>query len=353
MFYSFFESGLVLPVLVFAISFVISFLLAPFLRRISLKYGFYAEPNYRSSHIQKVPNSGGILLFFSVAIPICCFIDVHTAHNFLILSISFAGLFIVGVLDDFFNVSVKFKLAGQFLPAALLILSLKTQTLILPFIPASIDFPLIIKISFWLVAVVGIINAYNFIDGIDGLVIGLGILSGLFFGVYFLAGDVPKLGALGFSLSGALLGLLKYNLEKKRKLFIGDTGSLIIGGIISLFVLRLLELNVYEDLSFSSSLAFGMLFIPVSDLVRVVLLRVLNKKSPFSADRSHIHHIIMDRFFISHRRTSVIILALQVVVFLLFLTFNEIFDQGQIIYSLAMFVVYAVAVEAIKSNKAH
>lgn len=349
--YSFFAGELFLAIAVAVISLLISLLIAPFLRVASLKLGFYAEPNYRSSHIQKVANTGGILLFFSIAVPIYSLLDIYSSQNLLLLSISFAVLFVIGVLDDFFNVPVKYKLLGQLLPAALILLSLKSQNLIMPFLPASVDYPAAVTFSFWLIAVVGIINAYNFIDGIDGLAIGLGILSGLFFGVYFFTHGLYHLAFLGATLAGGLAGLLKYNLSRDKKIFLGDTGSLIIGGVVSLFILRLLETHGIRDLNFSSSLIFGLLFIPVSDLVRVVVVRLAGNKSPFKADRTHIHHVIMDSFLISHRRTSAIILLGQLIIFFVFLGYNELFDRGQILFSILMFGGYTLAVEVIKGKR--
>ncbi len=339
---------LVSGVIVFVLSFLISLLFTPLLRRLSLRYDLYAVPNHRSSHFQKIPNTGGVLLFFSIVVPVFVFSDVNSAQNFLLLALSYLVLFVVGVLDDVFNVSVKFKLLGQFLPAALILLSLATQNFILPFIPASVDYPVSVKFIFWLVAVVGIINAYNFIDGIDGLAIGLGILGGLLFGMYFYVHQYCNLAMLGFALSGGLLGLLRYNLSQSRKIFIGDTGSLIIGGIMSLFILRHLEINQQDDLNFSSSMVFGILFVPVSDLVRVVIFRLINRKSPFQADRTHVHHILMDRFSLNHRRTSASLLGGQVGIFLLFLAYNELFDHAQIIFSLLMFLLYVWVVESLK-----
>jgi len=341
------ENNFAIGFIVFISSFLISFLFIPLVWKFSTKKGLIAVPNHRSSHIEQVPNTGGILLFFSITIPLLIFSDLQINRNSTFIIISFLSLFMVGVLDDLINVTVRFKFFGQFVPAVFLILSLYNQELVLPFISWSHEIPGGVKFVFWIFAVVGIINAYNFIDGIDGLAIGMGSLSGLLFGVYFISAGYMNLSALGFALTGGLLGLLKWNLKKEKKIFIGDTGSLVIGGIVSLFILRHLEINAYDDLNFSSSMVFGILFIPVSDLIRVVLNRVVNRKSPFQADRTHIHHILMDSLLLDHRKTSLMIVFSQLLIFFVFLGFNKIFQKGQLIFSLFMFLAYYIIITRI------
>ena len=336
---------------VLIISFVISFLLAPVLWAHSTRKGFTAIPNHRSSHDQFVPNTGGILLFFSITIPVVLFANIRITPSFIFILIAFFSLFGVGIMDDLKNVSVKFKLLGQFIPAIFIILSLYNQDLVIPFFQHSSSWPFFPKFIFWTIAVVAIINAYNFIDGIDGLAIGLGLLSGLLFGYYFYLSGNCNLSLLAFSFSGGLGGLLKHNISSKRKIFIGDTGSLIIGGVLSLFILRHLEINYDGNLNFSSSMIFGTVFIPIADLVRIVFVRLVNRKSPFTADRKHVHHILMDSFSMSHRRTSAVLIAIQGLVFLIFLGFNELFQKGQIIFSLSFFLLYVLIVYRISLHR--
>ncbi len=327
---------------VFVISLLTSLLFIPLVWKISINNGFIALPNSRSSHNEIVPNTGGILLFFAILIPYLLFSKISFNNNFFLVLLSFLSLFIVGVLDDIKNVNVKFKLIGQFIPALFLIFSLHDQNLVIPFVSWSEEIPRLLKLVFWILVIVGIVNAYNFIDGIDGLAIGMGALGGILFGVYFYTTGYCNLSILALCLSGGLIGLLKQNISKRRKIFIGDTGSLIIGGIISLLILRHLEINARTDLNFSSSMIFGILFIPVSDLIRVVIMRLINGNSPFKADRTHIHHIIMDSYKLNHIQTSLILVATQLVIFFIFLGYNKIFEKGQLIFSLFMFGLYFI-----------
>ncbi len=338
-------------VAIFFISLLISFFFAPVLWAHSTKRGFTAEPNHRSSHDHFVPNTGGILLFFAITIPVLLLSDTRITSNFIFIFIAFISLFVVGFLDDLRNVSVKVKLLGQFIPAFFLILSLHHHDLVVPYFNTSTEWSGILKVAIWVVGIVGIINAYNFIDGIDGLAIGLGFIGGVLFGFFFFLKGYCNLSILAFSFAGGLLGLLKQNIAHKKKIFIGDTGSLIIGGVLSFFILRLLEVNSVNDLNFSSSMVFGVLFIPVSDLIRIVMIRLVNRKSPFSADRNHIHHVIMDAYCLSHRRTSAILVFLQCGIFLAFLSYNEIFQRGQILLSAGLLLVYVATVQRISQKR--
>ena len=338
-------------VAVFFVSLLLSFFFAPVLWSHSTKRGFTAKPNHRSSHDHFVPNTGGILLFFSITIPLLLFSDIRVTSNFIFIVIAFISLFVVGFLDDLRNVSVKVKLLGQFIPAIFLILSLYHHNLVVPYFISSTEWPELLKVAIWVIAIVGIINAYNFIDGIDGLAIGLGFVGGVLFGFFFYAKGYCNLSILSFSFTGGLAGLLKQNISREKKIFIGDTGSLIIGGILSFFILRLLEISPNEDLNFSSSMVFGILFIPLSDLIRIVFIRMFNGKSPFSADRNHVHHIIMDAYSLSHRRTSAILISLQCIIFLVFLLFNEIFQRGQILLSVGLLFVYVAVLQHISKKR--
>ncbi len=336
---------------VFIISFLIAFLLSPLLWKFSNKRGYTAAPNHRSSHEEYVPNIGGIMLFFSISLPLIIFSDIRFTPNFILILIAFLSLFIVGVLDDLKNVSVKYKLIGQFIPAFLILLSLYHQNLIIPFIENSAEWPDLIKYLFWIIVIVGIVNAYNFIDGIDGLAISLGIIGGGYFGVYFYLNGYCNLSLLAFSFSGGLVGLLKQNVSSKKKIFIGDTGSLIIGGVISLFILRKLEISQIQQINYSSSMIFGITFIPVSDLIRIVISRVINKKSPFTADRNHVHHVIMDVFNLSHRRTSAYLIIVQGLIILLFYFYNQVFEVGQLYFSCIMFLIYVGSISQISKRR--
>lgn len=159
-----------------------------------------------------------------------------------------------------------------------------------------------------------IINAYNLVDGIDGLAASLSTVALFFFAVCFFWIGHYFLALSSVVMIGSLLGFLVFNLSERRKIFMGDTGSLIVGFFIAVLSIRLLALdNSIHRLPFSPKyvpLIMGtIILIPIFDVIRVFSLRILKGRSPFSADRIHIHHVIIDKTGWSHRRTSFAISA--------------------------------------------
>jgi len=335
------DGCLLRPLLAMLAAFAIALRFSPSIARLSHKFGIHARPNHRSSHDAHIPNTGGILLFLAVLIPVFIFSRFNYADDAVLLIIAFLVLFITGVVDDLKNVNVLSKFLGQFFPALLILISLANQDLPLPFINDSVYFSVNLKYSIWILIIVAMMNAYNLIDGIDGLAISLGIVAGLLFGIYFLLHAQCNLAVIGFALVGGMLGMIRYNVYKGRhKLFIGDSGSLLIGGIVSLFALKFIESEGISQLDYSSSMILGVTFIPVADLVRVTAMRVLGGRSPFSADRNHIHHIIIDRFGFSHFSTTVTIVAAQLLIFLSMLAYNTWINFSPVIYLIFLLFAY-------------
>src|SRR5690606_37921553 len=158
-----------------------------------------------------------------------------------------------------------------------------------------------------------IINAYNLIDGIDGLAARVGVVILMLYTTIFYLSHEYFYGLLCIALNACLMAFLSYNLSSTKKIFMGDTGSLIVGFMIAIFTLKFLALQptAYEELPFllenAPLVAIGILIVPLFDTARVFTLRVLNKKGPFSPDRNHTHHILVDYLNLSHKQASFII----------------------------------------------
>ncbi len=158
-----------------------------------------------------------------------------------------------------------------------------------------------------------IINAFNFIDGIDGLSSGLGIIASLVFGYLFYQYDQYLMSMLAFSLCGALLGFIPFNFQK-AKIFMGDTGTMTIGFILSILAIYFMELSFsateHKVFNFNSAavLVLSALIIPIVDMIRVFTIRIISFSSPFSPDKRHIHHQLIKSGF-SQAQTCIILYA--------------------------------------------
>jgi len=320
--------------------FLVSVVFTPLAIRISKKKGFIAKPNHRSSHINHVPNSGGIILLFAVLIPLFFFSDYFRSQDSTLLLSALMVLLLTGIIDDFNPIPVFYKFLGQFIPAIVIVSAFPAQDLTIPFIGLLFDIPPVINHIFWIVSIVTIMNAYNLIDGIDGLAIGMGIFSSMVFCFSFIDAQATNLAAFSLALIGGLSGLLVFNLSRKKKIFIGDTGSLLIGGILGYFALKFLNINGHENLNRSAFMVLGILFVPVFDMLRVIGLRLIQKQSPFIADRKHIHHIILDKYNLWHYQVSAILIGFQIIIFLVFNKVSYYVSGGYLLIVLLVFSGY-------------
>ncbi len=333
--------------------FLVSVVFTPLAIKISKKKGLLAKPNHRSSHINQVPNSGGIILLFAVLIPLFFFSDYFRNQESGLLLSALVVLLITGVIDDFNPIPVFYKFLGQFIPAIVIVSSFSASELTIPFIGMLFDIPPFINHVFWILAIVTIMNAYNLIDGIDGLAIGMGIFSGLAFCFFFIDTQATNLAVFSVALAGGLSGLLIFNLSRKGKIFIGDTGSLLIGGILGYFTLKFLNINGTENLNRSAFMVLGILFVPVFDMLRVIGLRLMHKQSPFVADRKHVHHIILDKYNLWHYQASAILLAFQIIVFIAFYKASYYASGGYLVIVLLVFAAYICLLLSMVRKKQH
>jgi UDP-N-acetylmuramyl pentapeptide phosphotransferase/UDP-N-acetylglucosamine-1-phosphate transferase len=172
--------------------------------------------------------------------------------------------------------------------------------------------PVSAQYTFTILAITGITNAFNLIDGIDGLAGGLGFMSLTITGIFFTVAQDYNVALIAFSLAGGLLGFLYYNFNPAR-VFMGDTGSLVLGFVIAVLCVRLLQYdnpNISLVLPHAPVFAFAVVLIPVFDTLRVFSMRTWKGKSPFSPDKTHIHHLLTSNGW-SHSFTSKLICTIH------------------------------------------
>lgn len=285
------------------LAFLTTFLAIPKVIAICINRNLFDQPDaVRKLHDNPVSSLGGIGIFLGFIISILLTINFLPAKEFQYYIACFIIIFFVGFKDDLLELTAFEKLISQSLVAS--ILMFKSNLLITGmqgFLGIGI---LDTSVSFFLTffTIVVIINAFNLIDGVDGLAASLGLLSAVVFGSFFLLNrDVPY-AILAFGFAGSLFAFLIYNFSP-AKIFMGDTGSLLIGVVNSILVIRFIENGSnynYFAVEATPALGFSILLIPLLDTLRVFGTRMMQGRSPLSADRNHIHHILLKRG-LSHR----------------------------------------------------
>jgi UDP-N-acetylmuramyl pentapeptide phosphotransferase/UDP-N-acetylglucosamine-1-phosphate transferase len=283
----------------------------------------FDEPEDRSSHSSKVPTLGGVSIFAAFIITISLYAK-ESYVDFALLNASMVILFFFGIKDDILVISPIKKLFAQIVSALMISIGSNVR------IPQMFDILGFSEIPYWLSIVITvfviilIINAYNLIDGVDGLAASSAIFASVVFGLWFYSNGYLSMTLVSFTLVGSLLAFLRFNFSKKNKIFMGDTGSMIVGFIVAIQAVEFINFNSGvlknggEGWITAPVLAISVLILPLLDTLRVFLIRILNKKSPFSADRNHIHHRLEDLGLPHFVISLVMILANLIIVLLAF-----------------------------------
>ena len=291
------------------------------------------------------------MLGISVLLPFLFYSAYLNQENFSLLISAFMVLLITGIIDDFNPIPVAYKFLGQFIPAIVIVTSMDSQDLVIPFIGEFIRFPFFFNYLFWILFVVMAINAFNLIDGIDGLAIGLGIICGLFYFKGFYEIQETNLQVFTIALCAGLLGLLIYNMSDRFKIFLGDTGSLLIGGLLVYFALNYISSSIDRTPESSFFMVIATILIPLFDMFRLTIIRIRHSKSPFLADKEHIHHVLLDLFGGSHLITTSMLLIGQLLVIYFFSFLKEMNNGFLIMILLLSFTIYFGILEYLRQRR--
>jgi UDP-N-acetylmuramyl pentapeptide phosphotransferase/UDP-N-acetylglucosamine-1-phosphate transferase len=301
----------------------------------------------RKIHNKVVPPMGGVAIFIGFTLSSIIATDGISFDALKYIIASVIIMFFIGLKDDLMDISARKKLMVQVFAAVILITLGNVRFTNLHGILGTGDIGYITSIILSIFAMVVIINAFNLIDGIDGLASGLAIIAASAFGAWFYVAGNVQFAILSFALVGSLGGFFIYNVFGHRnKLFMGDTGSLIIGLVISALVVKFNEFNVnisdFYAIKAAPSVSFAIIIIPLVDTLRVMTIRIYNKRSPFSPDNNHIHHRLL-LLVPSHLNVTLIILAVNIVIiaFALFLNQMEININVQFIFVLLSGVIFS------------
>ena len=298
------------------ISFAFGLIGMPIIVRIAKAKGFVVRPNKRMSHTGEVPNVGGLNICFSFMLTYLLFEFNHMSQSQFFL-IGLFAIMAVGFIDDVLILTPTAKILGETLAGIALIGFADLRITHLHGIFGIEQIGIIPSYLISLFVLLAIINAINLIDGVDGLASGLGILYCSFFAVWFgLAGE-QTWSVLAICLIGALAVFFIFNVFGKRgKIFMGDSGSLLLGYMLTAFVFRFCELNAYHlvpeylHMDAAPAVAICVLTVPLFDTIRVSLTRIKKHRSPFLPDKNHIHHLLL-RTGLNHIQTTCVLLSVS------------------------------------------
>ncbi|MDD3859442.1 MAG: MraY family glycosyltransferase [Bacteroidales bacterium] len=257
-------------------------------------------PNKRGVHKNATPTLGGIAIFAGFMFSSLVFGGLVKVNTSLpIIAAACLIIFLVGLKDDVFVLSPSKKLWAQIFAAFLIVLLSDIRITNLHGMFGIREIPYIVSILLSAFVIIAVTNAFNLIDGIDGLAASMGIISSVSFGIWFFLIGNMEFAILCFALSGSLLGFVHNNVTKnlEKKLFMGDTGSLLIGFVLACVAIQFNESNLlvkgdYKILS-APAVSIGLMFMPLFDTMRVFLVRMFKRKSPFKPDRQHVHHLLL------------------------------------------------------------
>ncbi len=314
------------PILFFVGAYILTYFTIPKIIGLVEYKKLMDEPNKRSSHIKKTPTLGGVSFFYTLIFALF-FLKAWCSYDeafYLVPGLTI--LFIIGLKDDLVVLSPYTKLIAQIIAITFIISNESFTIHSLNGFFGIDEIPVYVYYAIAGFIMLTIINAYNLIDGIDGLAAIVGIVILIIYTTIFYMTKEYFFLLISLTLNGCLIAFLKYNLSStSEKIFMGDTGSLIVGFIISILTLKFLALTPekYDSLPFLIEniplIAISILIVPLFDTARVFTIRLANKKSPFSADRNHTHHILIDYFKISHRKASLVIGAFNLIFVYLFI----------------------------------
>jgi UDP-N-acetylmuramyl pentapeptide phosphotransferase/UDP-N-acetylglucosamine-1-phosphate transferase len=281
--------------LCFATAFVVTMLCIPLIIKLARQYSLYDVPNERKEHSFPVPTMGGIAVVTGMMTALFMWHPYKYETAQICFFFSIIVLLSLGIMDDLKDLSAKYKFLVQ---AGLATLMATSGIRITSFegLFGIYELPIAAQYTFTLLTIAGVTNAFNLIDGIDGLAGGLGFMSLSTLGIFLtINGDVIS-ALIAFSLAGGIVAFLYFNFNP-AKIFLGDTGSLVLGFSIAVLCIRLMQVNTLTTLPHAPLFILGIVFIPVFDTVRVFASRMWKGKSPFQADRTHIHHLLTNAGF--------------------------------------------------------
>ena len=298
-----------------SVSFIITFLAVPVIIKIAETKNLYDVPDGRKLHSRPVASLGGIGIFGGFFLASLLSISVKANPEFQYFFASAIVIFFLGIKDDILILTATKKFIGQVLAAAIIIHLGGIRIDSMYGLLGIFDLPEAFSLALSYMTIIVVVNAYNLIDGVDGLAGTLGLLTMSVFGAYFFMVGMPAYALMAFAMGGSLLAFLIFNYNP-AKIFMGDTGSLMLGMVNAILAIKFITVSASPAAVFpiesSVAVGFSILMVPLADTLRVFSIRILQGRSPFTPDRNHIHHLMLDRG-LNHKHVTLSCLLLNVI----------------------------------------
>jgi len=300
----------------FLMAFGITWFTVPSIVNIARLKGLCSIPNARTSHISATPNLGGIAVFIALVLSTVIFAGTYFKFELKYIISGLVVVFFIGFKDDILIIDPYKKIAGQIFAVILIAVFAGIRITSLYGLFNIGQLPYVASILLTVFVFIVIINGFNLIDGIDGLASGIGILTSSVFGIWFWINGHMACTILSFSFVGTLAAFFYFNVySKKNKIFLGDTGSMIIGFVMGVLACRFLQLELVSQgsaaIPSAPTVVCGILIVPLFDSLRVFILRIKQGKSPFKADRQHIHHRLL-QLGCTHLQATLILIGVNI-----------------------------------------
>lgn len=316
------------------ICFIITILITPLVKKLAFKVGATDKPNKRKVHKKIMPRLGGLAIYISFLLGVLMLRPETPYMNAIILGSTIIVL--TGILDDIYELSAAKKLIGQLTAALLVVIwgGVKINFVNLPFTADVLEFGFL-SIPITVLWIVGITNAINLIDGLDGLAAGVSSIALITISIMAIIIPNPFVVMMGCILAASTIGFLFHNFYP-AKIFMGDTGAMFLG-----FMISVLSLLGFKNVTFISFvIPIIILGVPISDTFYAILRRILNKRPLSAPDKSHLHHCLLDLGF-THRQTVLLIYAMSAFFGLVAI----IFSQAKLLGSIVLIIVLLVVIE--------
>ncbi len=302
-----------------SVSFIITFLAIPVIINIADQKKLFDLPDERKLHAKPIASLGGVAIFAGFTLASLLSIQGNLSPEFQYFFAAALVIFFLGLKDDLVILSPLKKFVGQLIAASILIHLGKFRIDSLHGLFGVENVPEAFSLAITYLTIVVVINSFNLIDGVDGLAGSLGTLSMIVFGIYFFLTDQQPYSLLAFAMAGSLVAFLIFN-HQPAKIFMGDSGSLMIGLVSSILVIHFINVadtkTVPVKIISSVAVGISILMVPLLDTLRVFGYRIINGKSPFTPDRNHLHHLLLDRGF-SHAAITFICVVVNIFFILL------------------------------------
>jgi UDP-N-acetylmuramyl pentapeptide phosphotransferase/UDP-N-acetylglucosamine-1-phosphate transferase len=281
-----------------SVAFIITFLAIPVVLQIAEQKKLFDVPDERKVHTRPVASLGGVGIFGGFLLASLLSISEYSNPEFQYFFAAALVIFFLGLKDDLIVLSAFKKIIGQLIAASILIHLGGIKLTSMHGLFGVYEVPAAFGLAMSYLTIIVVINSFNLIDGVDGLAATLGLFTTVIFGIYFFAADQLSYSLLSFSMCGSLLAFLIFN-HHPAKIFMGDSGSLMIGLVNAILVIKFINVADAPDavlrVASPVAMAFAILMVPLFDTLRVFAIRILNGRSPFTPDRNHVHHLMLNK----------------------------------------------------------